>query len=232
MDKASQALANDDPSDAPISFRVRAGRSNVPRTTLQHRARGRPSKQTKAQKQRYLTPDEEKAVLEFILQMSALGRPIRIKYIPSIAFSATRHRSVSTRPTRPSGKNWARALEKRHPELRARRVKAIDWDRHDKNIYEKTCQWFEMIKTVLQRPDVLSENVYNMDETGVMLSVLGFVKVLVGTDHMRDYRGARVKRTLVTAIECISGDGRYLNPMIIWPASTYRSNWTTFPTPG
>jgi hypothetical protein len=48
----------------------------------------------------------------------------------------------------------------------------------------------------------------------------------------RDYRGARVKRTSVTAIECISGDGRYLNPMIIWPASTHRSNWTTFPTPG
>jgi hypothetical protein len=24
----------------------------------------------------------------------------------------------------------------------------------------------------------------------------------------------------------------YLKPMIIWPASTHRSNWTTFPTPG
>jgi len=36
----------------------------------------------------------------------------------------------------------------------------------------------------------------------------------------------------VTAIECISGDGRYLNPMIIWPASTHRSNWTMFSTPG
>jgi hypothetical protein len=49
---------------------------------------------------------------------------------------------------------------------------------------------------------------------------------------MRDYRGARIKRTLVTAIECISADGRYLTPMIIWPATTHRSNWTTFPTPG
>ena len=49
---------------------------------------------------------------------------------------------------------------------------------------------------------------------------------------MRDYRGARVKRVTVTAIECISADGRYLNPMIIWPASTHRSNWTAYPTPG
>jgi hypothetical protein len=59
----------------------------------------------------------------------------------------------------------------------------------------------------------------------------GSVKVLVGNDDTRDYRGARVKRT-VTAIECISANGRYLNSMIIWPATTHRSNWTTFPTPG
>jgi len=71
-----------------------------------------------------------------------------------------------------------------------------------------------------------------MDETGVILSMLGSVKVLVSKYNKRDYRGARVKRTSVTAIECISGDGRYLKPMIIWLANTYRSNWTTFYTPG
>ena len=54
-----------------------------------------------------------------------------------------------------------------------------------------------------------------MDETGIMLSMLGFIKVLVGRRNLRDYRGARVKRTVVTAIECISADGRYLDPMII-----------------
>ena len=89
-----------------------------------------------------------------------------------------------------------------------------------------------MIGRVLKNPAISKENVYNMDETGVMLSVLGTVKVLVGKGDMRDYRGARAKRTLVTAVECISGDGRYLDPMIIWPATTHRSNWTTFPTPG
>jgi hypothetical protein len=54
-----------------------------------------------------------------------------------------------------------------------------------------------------------------------MLLMLGLVKVLVSKDDMRDYRGARVKRTMVTAIECISSDGRYLNPIVIWLAITY-----------
>lgn len=70
-----------------------------------------------------------------------------------------------------------------------------------------------------------------MDETGVMLSMLASVKVLIGKDDPRAYTGAGVKREVVTAIECISTDGRSLLPMIIWPASTYRSNWTTYPTP-
>ncbi|EDN93103.1 hypothetical protein SS1G_08968 [Sclerotinia sclerotiorum 1980 UF-70] len=70
-----------------------------------------------------------------------------------------------------------------------------------------------------------------MDETGVMLSMPGSVKVLVSKHDIRDYKDARVKRTTVTAIECISDDDRYLNPMIIWPANSHRSNWTMFPTP-
>jgi hypothetical protein len=66
---------------------------------------------------------------------------------------------------------------------------------------------------VLEEPTVLDENVYNMDETGVMLSMLGSVKVLAGREDLRNYRGARVKRTVVTAIECISAENRYLDPM-------------------
>jgi len=54
-----------------------------------------------------------------------------------------------------------------------------------------------------------------MDETSVILSMLGSVKILVSKHDRRDYKGARVKRTTVTAIECISADSKYLNPIII-----------------
>jgi hypothetical protein len=56
---------------------------------------------------------------------------------------------------------------------------------------------------------------YNIDKTRVMLSMLGSVKVLVSKDNKQKYRGARVKRITVTAIEYISADSRYLNPIII-----------------
>jgi hypothetical protein len=68
---------------------------------------------------------------------------------------------------------------------------------------------------------IKAENVYNIDKTSVMLSILSSVKVLVGKANIQTYRGARVKQTTVTAIKCISGNSRYLNPIIIWPATTY-----------
>jgi hypothetical protein len=64
-----------------------------------------------------------------------------------------------------------------------------------------------------------------------MLCILGSIKVLLSKDDPRDYKGVGVKRTIVTAIECISANGRSLLLIIIWLAITYRSNWTTFPTP-
>ncbi|KAK1914293.1 hypothetical protein P3342_007539 [Pyrenophora teres f. teres] len=69
----------------------------------------------KAQSQQYLTPWEESALVKFILQMLDLGRPVRIKYIPSLAFVATCGRPATDRPSKPPGKNWAKTFEKRHP---------------------------------------------------------------------------------------------------------------------
>jgi hypothetical protein len=93
-------------------------------------------------------------------------------------------------------------------------------------------QWFTVIRRELHDPVILVENVYNMDETGILSSVLTSQKFLVGTDDVTRYRGAGVKRQTVTAIECVSADSRYLDPLVIWPSSTHRSAWTTHPTPG
>ncbi len=71
-----------------------------------------------------------------------------------------------------------------------------------------------MIGKKLNDPAILRENIYNMDETGVLLSILSSLKVLTGKNDL-DYRGAGVKRTLITVIECISADGRSLHPLII-----------------
>jgi hypothetical protein len=238
MDPASAALSEGLDPTKPKTYVALSECSKVPPSTLWHRAHGRPSRQEKATGQQYLTPSEEKALVNYVLRMSDYGYPVPVKYLRSLAFVIARQRScVFYTPStdeviKSPGKNWPQAFYKRHPELKSKRVKALDWNRHDNNIYDKITHWFEVIGRELHDPVILQENVYNMDETGVMLSMLKSLKVLVGKDDARSYRGVGVKRTMVTAIECISGDGRSLLPMIIWPATTHRSNWTTYPTPG
>lgn len=80
-----------------------------------------------------------------------------MKYIASIAFSATRQRPPADRPPKPPGVNWAKALERRRPELRARKNRPLDWNRY--NIYDKITHWFEVIGKVLHKPDVVPGNI-------------------------------------------------------------------------
>jgi hypothetical protein len=62
---------------------------------------------------------------------------------------------------RPRGKNWPQGFYKRHPKLKTRRVKTLDWNRHDHSIYNKVVHWFAVIGRELQDPTILQENVYN-----------------------------------------------------------------------
>jgi hypothetical protein len=174
----------------PGSYAARAEDGEVAKSTFHARDHGRPSRKEKDQSQQYLTPSEEKAVVKFLLHMAKLGQPVRIKYMPSLAFCIASKRSTN-RPLKPPGRNWPQPFERRHPELKARRVKALDWDRHPNNIYNKIVEWFEIITEVRHAPDVRPENWYNIDETGVMLSKLGSIKVLVGkNDRQEDGGGA------------------------------------------
>lgn len=181
---------------------------NIPAATLWRRGRGNPSRKEQAAKQQYLTPQEEKALLDYVLRMSANGYPLPVRALRSLAFIIARQRSstfqlpgaydgTSKRP----GKNWPQGFYARHRELKSKRLKALDWVRHEHNILHKVEHWFEIIGQELQKPDILPENIYNMDETGVLLSVLSSLKVLVNKTDLRTSCGAGVKRSLVTAID-------------------------------
>jgi hypothetical protein len=118
----------------------------------------------KAARQQYLSPLEEKALVKYLLRMSSNGYPLPVHMLRSPA---------NDRPTRKiansPGKNWPQAFYKRHPELKPKRVKALDWKRHDDIIHSKVTRWFDIIGQELHDPVVRPENVYNMDKTGVML---------------------------------------------------------------
>ncbi|KAF2786567.1 hypothetical protein K505DRAFT_218774, partial [Melanomma pulvis-pyrius CBS 109.77] len=90
MDPASKVLAEASASETPRTWAALSEWSDVPLHTLYYRARGRRSREEKAQRQQYLTVEEEQALVTFLLLMSSLGQPVQIKYLPLLAFSLAR----------------------------------------------------------------------------------------------------------------------------------------------
>jgi hypothetical protein len=72
MDAASKALA-ESPVDDDQTWAARADSSGIALTTLYNRHCERPSKEEIAQRQQYLTIEEEKALVAFLLLMSSFG---------------------------------------------------------------------------------------------------------------------------------------------------------------
>ena len=89
-----------------------------------------------------------------------------------------------------------------------------------------------MIGKELKNLALKPRNVYNMDETGVLLAVPNSLKVLISSDDLQTYRSTGKDRMRIAVIECISVDFKVLLPLVIWPASTHQANWMTYPTPG
>ena len=118
----------------------------------------------------------------YLLRMYRNGYPVPAKLLPSLVtvilqqrLSSPKALSICTKARRP-GWNWHLAFYRRHPELKARRVKAIDLKRHDCHVFHKVTESFGVIGRELRMSDVLQENVYNMDETGILLSALHSLK--------------------------------------------------------
>jgi hypothetical protein len=147
MDPVSRALTQAIPHGVRDTLRGRAEHFGVSRSTLHDRKNGRPSIKAKAEGQQYLTPCEKNAIVRFVLQMAELGQDVRIKHLPSLAFTV-----ATNIPLEAPCNDWPRGFKKRNPDLMIKRKHALDWKRY--NIYEKTEHWFEVIGKVLQSPDV------------------------------------------------------------------------------
>jgi Tc5 transposase DNA-binding domain len=187
----------------------------VPASTQWHREHGRRSTKAKAVSQKYLSPQEEEALKEFVLCSARNGYPVRVKYLPQLAQAialqrCSRFQSLGAdRIIRAPSKNWMQAFYARHPELKSTRVKAIDLRRHGPHMHDKVREWSDVIGQELRSAGVCADNIYNMDETGVILSAPKSEKVLMRRDERSMQRGASFQRTLITAVECISASTQY-----------------------
>ncbi len=72
--------------------------------------------------------------------------------------------------------------------------------------------------------DIKAYNIYNMDETGVMLGMLWTAKRIITTNVPIPYCRCPQTCKSATVLKCVSATGRAIQPMIIVKAKSHRNN--------
>ena len=92
------------PPDVRRTYCALEEQSEVALTRSINAQNGRRLKEEENQSQQYLTPSEEKAVVKFLLHMSNIGQPARIKYMFSLVFGVARYEALIDRPMKRPGR--------------------------------------------------------------------------------------------------------------------------------
>jgi hypothetical protein len=190
----------------------------VPRSTLSDRLR-------RIQQAMELTPLQEKALAKWFEQLEETGLPPRPDLFKAKAMQLAQKRAEdeedpSLAKLRP---NWDLDFFMRHPDLCDKYLEANQGDSKLASQPGPIRQYFRTLERLLKEHKFKSENMYNVDEKGFMLS-----------DGTRAARRGRKTSTetqdasgeFFTVIETCSGDNTMLPPMIIYKGQEPHHGWS------
>lgn len=209
------------------SIRAASRTYNVPLSTLVHRLQGR--KPREAIRHQKLTADEEKLLIERIVSMDERGYPLRMDSMKRAAevILARRDGSRSSPPT--MGSNWVFRFVNRHPDIKDRYSRSYaKGKRETRGSPEVIREWFERVRSTIEKYSIAWEDVYNFDETGFRMGMIHAAKVVTGTD--KTFRRKALEHgdnaEWVSVIEGINSSGWALPPMIIVKGKRRLSAWS------
>jgi hypothetical protein len=121
--------------------------------------------------------------------------------------------------------SWVRCFKSHHPELK------VKWT----STLERCCasllnlalvnEFYDLLEDILMKYQIPSENIYNMDEKGIQLSIGQKVKAFVDHDQKDVHSIVDGNCKLITVIETISADGSCLQPLVIFQGKWQDLKW-------
>jgi hypothetical protein len=82
-------------------------------------------------------------------------------------------------PSASVGKNWLTHFVQRHDTLMSKYLYKYDYQRtkcEDPEIIDK---WFQLVDATIEKYGIVTENIYNFDETGFQMGVITTAKVII-----------------------------------------------------
>ena len=214
-------------SNISPNIRAAARAYDVLRSTLTNRLRGQPTRQQSQIVNRKLLPTEEEALLQWVLSMGERGFPPRISAVRKMAdilLSACTASPVDASPI--IGENWVRKFINRYEQLQSKYTRKYDYQRALCEDPKAISDWFRLVENTRAKYGIPDEDVYNFDETGFQMGVIGTAKVVTGLQRAGKALVTQPgNREWVTAVEAINASGWALPPMIIFASKMHEAAW-------
>jgi len=191
------------------------------------RLAGKPALKHSKHRQQRLLPAEENTLVELAYQLDAWGWPMTVSTLNSLAKSLLEAKGDLD----PLGHNWYLAFMRRHPELKVRRSQAMDQARRDALDKKTIDHWFELFNALRLIYNVSDDDTYNMGEKGCMKGVGERVNAIIPLPRPENrkqeaFSAQAGNREWVSIIECISANGFFLPPFVIFEGERIGHGWT------
>lgn len=206
-----------------LGYRPIARSYRVSETTLRRRINGQLPLSERRPAMAKLTELEEKVILERVLDLSARGFAPRIAGVEDMA-----NFILASQGRGRVGQHWARRYIARQPELSTRFNRVYDYQRALCEDPELIKGWFRLLENMRAKYGVDDGDIYNFDETGFMMGIIGSHIVVTHADQQGRSKAIQPgNREWATAIVCISGEGVALPPFLVLQGRVYLQSWYT-----
>lgn len=208
---------------------------DVPRITLYNRINGMTSRRDSIPNSRKLTPEEESALIQYIVDLDSSGFPPRPQSIQEMANLFLTDRGAS-----PVGKNWTSNFITQHPGIKTKFSRKYNYKRAQCEDPVIIMAWFELVRITIAKWRILEMDIFNFDEAGFMMGIIAIAKVVTSTERRnRPKTKQSGNREWITIIQGINSYGwaipPYINPkgkshLRAWYKEGLPKDWRTDPT--
>jgi hypothetical protein len=202
----------------------------VPRTTLKDRISGRVIHGTSTGPKPYLSLEEEKELVDFLLKCSRMGYGKTRGQVMKIVEATMKKKGMKDCCISPG---WWATFCKRWPKLSLRKGDSFSIAREKMTTRGTFESYFNMLKETLENYDLTDKpaQIYNCDESGMPLEhKLPKTISLKGTKKVRQITSGN--KAQITVLGCASATGQIIPPMVVFSGKRFNHELSKGEVPG
>ncbi|KAI1000742.1 hypothetical protein K3495_g7460 [Podosphaera aphanis] len=125
----------------------------------------------------------------------------------------------------PLGKGWISSFLNRNKRISSVVGRKIDASRASAATPENLNAFFDLFRRTCDRLHVPTEDIWNMEETGIALEVCSNSQVLASSKKRKTYQKSPDNREWVSIIKAVSAAGKKSKCLVIFKGQSLQTSW-------